>query len=85
MAMGLAIHPAEMPHLIPVMQASESSLTFVVEDLNARRHATVNAGNSGADLETWLNALQRQTKPIIASSQGRANLEAWLALVEEQA
>ena len=84
--MGLGIHHSvEMPHLIPIMQASENSLTFIVEDLDARRRATVSATNSGADVETWLNALQRQVKPIIASSQGRANLEAWLALVEEQA
>lgn len=77
--MGLAVHSYEMPHLIPVMQDPESSLTFLVEDLQGSR---MPSNQSGADLEAWLSALHRQGRPMIASTQGRANLEAWLALVE---
>ena len=77
--MGLALHSHEMPHLIPVMQDPETSLTFLVEDLQAGRAPS---HQSGADIEAWLTVLHRQGRPMIASTQGRANLEAWLALVE---
>ncbi|MGE3475973.1 MAG: hypothetical protein AB7H70_09210 [Rhodospirillaceae bacterium] len=79
--MGLALHSLEMPHLIPVMQDPESSLTFLMDDLQARRYETPAAADSSADLQDWMNALQRQERPLVASTQGRANLEAWLELV----
>lgn len=77
--MGIALHSHDMPYLIPVTQDPETSLTFLVEDLQACRAPT---DQSGADLEAWLTVLHRQGRPMIASTQGRANLEAWLALVE---
>jgi hypothetical protein len=80
--MGFALHSSELPHLMPVVQASESSLSYLVEDLQARRHECLSGGKSGADLENWVNALQRQGRPLVASSEGRANLEAWLDLVD---
>lgn len=78
--MGLALQRVEFPDLIPVTQAAESSLTFLVQDLQARR-----TDGASVDIEGWINALQRQGRPLVASSQGRANLKAWLALVEDQA
>jgi hypothetical protein len=80
--MDLEIHSVEMPHLIPVMQGPASSLAFLMDDLQARRRECLSGGKSGTDLEEWVNALRRQAQPIVASTQGRANLEAWLALVE---
>ncbi len=79
--MGLALQSLEMPHLIPVMQDSGNSLTFLVDDLQARRFESPAHTESSADLEDWMNALQRQERPLVASTQGRANLEAWLELV----
>ncbi len=80
--MGLAFHSSELPYLNSIIQAPQSSLSFLVEDLDARRHESLGGGKSGADIEAWINALQRQDRPLVASTQGRANLEAWLALVE---
>jgi hypothetical protein len=80
--MGLALHSSELPSLNSVTQAPHSSLSFLVEDLQARRHDSLSGGKSGEDLEAWVNALQRQGRPLVASTQGRADLEAWLALVE---
>ena len=64
-----------------VTTAPENSLTLIVEDL---LHARVAGGNpsAGSDWEAWLNALSRQAAPIITSSSGRAQLEAWLDVVE---
>ncbi|MGE3334208.1 MAG: hypothetical protein AB7I36_11235 [Rhodospirillaceae bacterium] len=67
--------------MAPVIQDPESSLTFLVDDLQACRYDSPAHAHSGADLEDWMNALQRQERPLIASTQGRANLEAWLELV----
>jgi hypothetical protein len=75
--MGLAFHSSDLPHLNPVLQAPQYSLSFLMEDMQARRHE-----GAGADIEDWVNALQRQDRPLVASTQGRADLEAWLALVE---
>lgn len=79
--MGLALHSLEMPHLIPVMQDPGSSLSYLVDDLQACRYESPALTDSSADLEDWMNALQRQERPLVASTQGRANLEAWLELV----
>ncbi len=76
--MGVAIQPSELPQIQPLVQAPESSLTFLVQDLQGQAQTRATAG----DLESWINALQRQGRPLIASSQGRADLEAWLALVD---
>lgn len=78
--MGLSFQAIESPEIIPVVQAAESSLTFLVEDLKIRRHQA----GPATDVEGWLNALHRQGRPLVASSQGRANLEAWLTLVEDK-
>jgi hypothetical protein len=80
--MTLALQRHDMPHLLPVMQDPESSLTYLVNDLAVRRNDRPGSTTSGADLEAWMNALHRQERPLVASTQGRANLEAWLALVE---
>ena len=78
--MGLALQSHDLPHLRAVQQVPENSLSFLMEDLQA--HTNTSAGKSGNDLEAWVNALHRQGRPLVTSSQGRANLEAWLALVE---
>jgi|GEM_PF-5395863 len=66
-----------------VSYAAESSLTLIVDDISRRRVA---GGPLSVpleqDLESWLNAFQRQSLPLIHSKQGLANLEAWLAAVE---
>lgn len=80
--MPQAYHSVEMPHLTPVMQVSDNSLAFLMEDLQHRRSPWLAGANSGDDVENWVNALQRQAYPLVASTQGRANLEAWLALVD---
>lgn len=80
--MGLASYAIETPYLTSVMQAPESSLAFLMDDLQARRRECLSGGKSGADLEDWVNALQRQGQPLVASAQGRTNLSAWLTLVE---
>jgi hypothetical protein len=80
--MGLAFHSSELPNLNAIIQAPHSSLSFVMEDFQAGGHESHGGGKSSADLEAWVNALQLQDRPLVASTQGRANLEAWLALVE---
>lgn len=76
--MGVAFHTSDLPQILPVMQAAETSLTFLVQDLQSQAQGESAAGN----IESWINALHRQGRPLVASSQGRADLEAWLALVE---
>jgi hypothetical protein len=66
-----------------ISYAAESSLTLIVDDIARQRIA----GGPlvvplEQDLESWLNAFQRQSLPLIYSKQGQANLEAWLAAVE---
>jgi len=78
--MGLALQSHDLPHLRAVQQAPENSLPFLMEGFQAHSH--MSAGKSGLDLEAWINALHRQDRPLVASTQGGANLEAWLALVE---
>ena len=76
--MGFALHTADLPQILPIMQAPETSLTFLVQDLQTQSQGESRSG----DVESWINALHRQGRPLVASSQGRADLEAWLALVE---
>jgi hypothetical protein len=79
--MGLALQSIDMPHLILVMQDPGASLTFLVDDLQARRYDLPALTESSADLQDWMNALQLQERPLVATTQGRANLDAWLELV----
>jgi hypothetical protein len=70
-----------------VTTASSSSLTWIVDDLLSRGPGTASAhdakvGDEACDIEAWVNALLRQSTPIVASPAGRAQLEAWLAAVE---
>lgn len=81
--MHLAPLSSEASHLRPVVQTAEASLSFLMEDLRAHRAALVQEPAPSADMENWMNALQRQATPLVASSAGRANLKEWLALVEQ--
>jgi hypothetical protein len=64
--------------------SSEMSLTLIVDDI-ARRRRETNAASSlePMDIDSWLNALQRQAAPLV-SSASRDHLEAWLEEVEKQ-
>ncbi len=63
--------------------ASENSLTLIIDDL-MRQRAQGPAKAAAVDMESWLNALQRQSRPLLQSETGRASLEAWLDLVEQE-
>ena len=65
-----------------VAYSAESSLTLIVDDLARQRIVGPFAIPLEQDMESWLNAFQRQSMPLIYSPQGKANLEAWLAAVE---
>jgi hypothetical protein len=68
-----------------VAYTAESSLTLIVDDLARQRIVGPLVIPLEQDLESWLNAFQRQSLPLIYSRQGQANLEAWLAAVENAA
>ncbi len=61
-----------------ITAAPDCSLTFVMGDLGRSSRQAAQA-----EVEAWLNALARQSVPIVASQSGRAQLEAWLDLAEE--
>lgn len=65
-----------------VAYSTETSLTLIVDDLAKQRIVGPLAIPLEQDLESWLNAFQRQSLPLVYSRQGQANLEAWLAAVE---
>ena len=65
-----------------VAYAAENSLTLIVDDIARQRRNGSQHSPIDQDLESWLNAFQRQSVPLIYSKQGQANLEAWLAEVE---
>jgi hypothetical protein len=65
-----------------VAYAAESSLTLIVDDIARQRIAGAMAPQTEQDLESWLNAFQRQAMPLLYTKQGQDNLEAWLAAVE---
>lgn len=67
-----------------ITYSSELSLTLIVDDIARRRRETtaVSAGEP-MDIDSWLNALQRQSAPLV-SSASREHLEAWLEEVEKQ-
>ena len=59
------------------------SLTQIVEDTAfLRREGSVRPASGEIDLVAWLNAVQRQSTPLIQSRARRADLEAWLAAAE---
>jgi hypothetical protein len=59
------------------------SLTQIVDDAaHVRREGSVSVSAVGADIEAWLNAVQRQSTPLIQSPARRAELEAWLAAAD---
>ncbi len=63
----------------------ESSLTLVVDDIMRQRtNGLAYSKADVVDLEAWLNALHRQSRPLIHSEKGRAGLIAWLDAVEQQ-
>jgi hypothetical protein len=69
-----------------VVYASQSSLTLIVGDLlRQARDGAVPATGTEIDMEEWINALSRQSTALISTAAGRANLEAWLAEVDELA
>ncbi len=66
-----------------ITYSSEVSLTLIVDDITRERRDVPVASAAGpADLSNWLNALQRQTAPLIHSKASRKNLEAWLDAVQ---
>lgn len=66
-----------------VMFSSNCSLTLIVSDLLRQvRDGSGPVGDNNTDMEDWINALSRQSAPIIHTAAGRENLEAWLAEVE---
>jgi hypothetical protein len=59
------------------------SLTQVVEDAAfLRRQGSLRAVVAGTDPAAWMNALQRQSTPLVQSEARRADLEAWLQAAE---
>lgn len=61
----------------------ELSLTLIVDDIARQISAMPTYLTQGPlDLDGWLNALQRQTTPLLQSTSARDNLEAWLAEVD---
>ena len=70
------------PIVEQIAQASGSSLTLIVDDLaRQRRDSAIYPDSETPDLDGWLNALQRQSTPLVHSKKGLANLEAWLEAV----
>ena len=61
-----------------ITAAPDCSLTFIMGDLGRSSRAAAQA-----DVESWLNALARQSIPVVASQSGRAQLEAWLDAIED--
>jgi len=58
------------------------SLTLIVDDI-ARHRRDVAHRAVAVDLDAWVNALHRQSQPLIASKGGQQNLLAWLDAVDE--
>ncbi len=62
----------------------EVSLTLIVDDIMRQRTMPARTMTAPLDLSTWLNALQRQTQPLVQSKALRENLEAWLDAVDAE-
>ena len=75
-----------------ITYASEVSLTLIVDDVTRQRRELTRVVDKATpmDLGNWLNALQRQSAPMLHSRTSRDHLEAWLdevdrlLLVEEE-
>lgn len=66
-----------------VAYSSPTSLTLIVDDITRHRDAVSKALRTDhADMEDWLNALRRQSAPLISSKAGKADLAAWLEAAE---
>ncbi len=70
-------------HCEHITYSSEVSLTLIVDDITRQRHEGAGPSKTGPmDLLSWLNALQRQSAPLLHSRAARENLEAWLEEVQ---
>ena len=66
-----------------ITYSSEISLTLVVDDIaRQRRDVPRTTVDAPLDLVSWLNALQRQSAPLVHSRASREHLEAWLEEVD---
>jgi len=75
---------AQFEHLT---YSSEVSLTLIVDDTTRQRRAAMSSAQPKVEpmeLLSWLNALQRQSAPLIHSRTSRDHLEEWLNAVEDQ-
>ena len=69
-----------------ITHSPTSSLTLIVDDIARERRELVAATpQAPGDMAAWLNALQVQSTPLVASKAGRADLAAWLEAVEKSA
>jgi hypothetical protein len=72
---------AQFEHLT---YSSEVSLTLIIDDaLRQRRAAAFQSKAEPMELLSWLNALQRQSAPLIHSRSARDHLEEWLEAVDQ--
>ena len=67
-----------------ITYSSEVSLTLIVDDVARQRRELTRVVEAAAplDLVSWLNALQRQSAPMVHSRASREHLEAWLDEVD---
>lgn len=71
-------------HCEHITYSSEISLTLIVDDIARQRREGTSPSKTGPmDLLSWLNALQRQSAPLLHSKAARENLEAWLEEVQQ--
>ena len=67
-----------------ITYSSEVSLTLIVDDVARQRRELTRVVEAAGplDLVSWLNALQRQSAPMVHSRASREHLEAWLDEVD---
>ena len=71
-------------HFEQLTYSSEVSLTLIVDDITRQRRDAPFYPKAGPlDLVSWLNALQRQSAPLVHSASSREHLEAWLEEVDK--
>lgn len=65
--------------------SSEISLTLIVDDIARQRRDALRVVSSQEpmDLVSWINALQRQSAPMVHSRAAREHLEVWLEEVQQ--
>jgi len=66
-----------------VTYSPRHSLTLIVDDIARHRRDAAQRPGAPVDLDAWVNALHRQSQPLIASNEGKNNLLAWLDAVDE--